>query len=264
MKPVKALTTLSVLLSASSMMLYASGIDRVSAYVAAASFIAASTSFSPGAQVLSMVALAITAITLNGSALPNILVAYVLALTGVIARLVLSDVRGYASRSLVAGNVALMIGMPLVVIAPLASRSLSLAEPLAVVLVSAVASYALGISYAVGCGLRVDIVPIGLKWLRGLGTRLLNKLTGVLTWIVLNALITRALTLAGMPLASSLAVATLTSLLAVFIARRSRVGQVALLSACAAASIALLREADVIGLGNTLRFIEEVIRNLGW
>ncbi len=264
MKPGKALLTLSVLLSISSMVLCASRVRGIPACAAVASFVAASVSFSLGAQILSMAALITALIPLKGNALLGILVACSLALVGVITRLALSDVRGYAPRSFAAGNVALMVGMPLVIAPSLASRSLSVAEPLAVVLVSAIASYALGVSYALGRGLRVDMAPIGLRWLRGLSRRMLDKLSGMLAWVILTALVTRTSALAGVPAVPSIAVATLTSLLAVLTMWRSRVGRVALLAACAVASVALLREADVISLGSTLRLVEEVVKHLGW
>lgn len=265
MKLSKALPALSTLLSASSMTLWVLRVKGIPAYVAVTSFVMASTSFSLGAQVLSMVALAITVIPLNpNNALLDVLVAYLLALVGVIARLVLSDVKGHAPRGLIAGNASLIIGVSLALIPSLTSRPLSVAEPPAIVLVSAIASYALGTSYALGRGLRVDTIPIALRWLRGLGGRVLDKLSGMLTWAVLTALIARASTLAGASPITSVAVAALASLPTVLIVRRGRAGRVALLTACAVASTILLREADVTGLGSALRFIEEVIRYLGW
>ncbi len=264
MKPGKALSALSILLSILSIVLCASRVEGIPACAAVASFVAASVSFSLGAQILSMVALITALIPLKGNALLGILVACFLALVGVITRLALSDVRGYVPRSFVAGNVALMVGMPLVIAPSLASRSLSVAEPLAVVLVSAIASYALGISYALGRGLRIDTAPMSLRWLRGLSRRVLDKISGMLVWVVLTALVTRASILVGVPVVPSIAVATLTSLLAVLTTWRSRVGRVALLVACAVASVALLREADVISLDSTLRIVEEVVKHLGW
>ncbi|GEM_PF-3270287 len=264
MKLSKVWPGVSALLSLSSVVLSAAGFRNLSPYVAVISFIMASASFSLGAQILSIIALAVCLISLGSGAVLWLAVAVSLALVGLIARLVLSDVKSHASRNLVVGGLALMVGVPLAAAPSLLSRPLTLVEPLAVVLVSVIASYALGLSYALGRGLRTDVAPVGLTWLRGLSRRMFDKLVKLLTWLVLTALITRALVLAGIPAVLSTIIAVLVASPILLVAGRYRTGLVTLLLACAAASIALLKREDIVGLGNTLRFIEEVIRSLAW
>ncbi len=247
-----------------SMGLRVLGANVLPAYVATVSFAAASASFSTGAQALSVAALAISLAPLGWGALTYVLAACFLALIGIITRLVAGDVRGYASKGLAVSNVALMVGVPAMIAPALASRPLSVAEPLALVMVSSIASYALGLSYAVGRGLHACVIPVSLKWLRGLSRRMFDKFFGFLTWFILTALIARAMIMVGAPPTLSAVAAAPSSLLAVLVARRNRVGRIVLLASCALASIALLKEGDVANLGNALRFLEEVVKYLGW
>jgi len=260
----KALSVLSVTLSLLTIALRALGVEGIPAYAAVASFVAASTSFSLGAQILSLVSLAAALAPFGSNAILVVMIACSLALIGAIFRLVVRDAATHASRGSFVGSVALIAGMPLISALPLASRRLSVAEPLAVVLIAATASYALGISYALGRGLHVDITPISLSWLRGLSKRLFTRFSELLTWVILTTLISRALTLTGVPLMPSIIVAALTSLLTSLVARKHRIGRAALFTACAITSVILLKRDDVVSLGNALRLIEEVVRYLGW
>ena len=264
MKPSEALSRFSVLLSFTSIVLGIAGISALPTYLAAISFIMAATSLSLSALILSMVALVTSLVPLGNDAISWLAITCSLALAGLIIRLILSDVRGYTTRNFVVGSIALIIGMPLAIALPLLSRSLTVIEPLAVTLVSAIASYALGISYAVGRGLRSDVAPIGLRWLREFSKQVFSKFVWLLTWLVLTALITRALAITGTPTAFSALIAVFIALPVSLIAGRHRLGLPILLTVCAAASVVLLRREDVTAIGNTLRFIEEVVRYLAW